>query len=206
MSITTLSNVKTLLGLSTGTADDARITALITQVEQDYQAIRGKPFDVGTKLNIECEALPADETVTIEIGAWEYEVDLIEDDTAPMIARRIVNQIKPNSHYTIFAPYSTSTSADVYFTEKMEAWSDDYSVLDMSITNSANITATVSKMELIYPDGAEMTAAQMVGYQMQRPNGIQSESLGDYSVSYGTVQGGYPSAITSKIIRFAVTA
>jgi hypothetical protein len=205
MAITTLSNVKTLLGLSTGTADDSRISALITQVEQDYQAVRGKPFDVGTKLTVETTGLPVDETVTIEIGAWEYDIDLVANDTAPMIARRIVNQIKPNTHYTIFAPHSTSTSANVYFVEKMEAWSDDYSVLDLSITNSANITATVAKMEIIYPDGAEMTAAQMVGYQMLRPNGVQSESLGDYSVSYGTIQGGYPAAITSKIVRFAVT-
>jgi hypothetical protein len=205
MAITTLSNVKTLLGLSTGTADDARITALITQVEQDYQAVRGKPFDVGTKLTIETTGLPADETVTVEIGAWEYDIDLIEDDTAPMIARRIVNQIKPNTHYTIFAPHSTSTSANVYFVEKLEAWSDDYSVRELAITISANITATVAKMEIVYPDGAEMTAAQMVVYQMVRPNGVQSESLGDYSVSYGTIQGGYPSAITSKIVRFAVT-
>ena len=206
MAITTLSNVKTLLGLSTGTADDARITALITQVEDDYQAIRGKPFDVGTKVSIETTGIPADETIMIEVGAWEYDIDLVTGDTAPMIARRIVNQIKPNTYYNIFAPFSTSTSADVWFTEKMEDWSDSISVLDLDIVTSANITATVSKMELIYPDGAEMTAAQMVGYQMQRPNGIQSESLGDYSVSYGTVQGGYPSAITSKIIRFAVTA
>ena len=206
MAITTLSNVKTLLGLSTGTADDTRITALITQVEQDYQAIRGKPFDVGTKININTTGMPADETITVEVGAWEYDIDLVKDDTAHMIARRIANQIKPNVYYNVFAPYTTSTTADVYLVEKMEAYSDDFSVLDLAVENTTTITATVSKMELIYPDGAEMTAAQMVGYQMQRPNGIQSESLGDYSVSYGTVQGGYPSAITSKIIRFAVTA
>ena len=206
MAITTLSNVKTLLGLSTGTADDTRITALITQVEQDYQAIRGKPFDVGTKININTTGMPADETITVEVGAWEYDIDLVKDDTAHMIARRIANQIKPNVYYNVFAPYTTSTTADVYLVEKMEAYSDDFSILDLAVENTTTITATVSKMELIYPDGAEMTAAQMVGYQMQRPNGIQSESLGDYSVSYGTVQGGYPSAITSKIIRFAVTA
>ena len=206
MAITTLSNVKTLLGLSTGTADDTRITALITQVEQDYQAIRGKPFDVGTKININTTGMPADETITVEVGAWEYDIDLVKDDTAHMIARRIANQIKPNVYYNVFAPYTTSTTADVYLVEKMEAYSDDFSILDLAVENTTTITATVSRMELIYPDGAEMTAAQMVGYQMQRPNGIQSESLGDYSVSYGTVQGGYPSAITSKIIRFAVTA
>ena len=206
MSITTLSNVKTLLGLSTGTADDSRITALITQVEQDYQAIRGKPFDVGTKISINTTGMPADETITIEVGAWEYEIDLVKDDTAHMIARRIVNQIKPNVYYNVFAHYTTSTTADVYLVEKMEAYSDDFSVLDLAVENTTTITATVTKMQIVYPDGAEMTAAQMVGYQMQRPNGIQSESLGDYSVSYGTVQGGYPSAITGKIIRFAVTA
>ena len=205
MAIITLSKAKTILNVTDNT-NDLWLSELITQAENDYQSIRGKPFDVGTKLNIQTTGMPADETITIEVGAWEYEIDLIEDDTAPMVARRIVNQIKPNAYYTLFAPHSATTSADVYFVEKVESLSDDYSVLDLAVENTTTITATVSKMQIVYPDGAEMTAAQMVGYQMQRPNGIQSESLGDYSVSYGTVQGGYPSAITSKIIRFAVTA
>ena len=45
MAITTLANVKTVLGI-TGTSKDAQITALIPLVESDYLNIRNKAFDV----------------------------------------------------------------------------------------------------------------------------------------------------------------
>jgi len=53
MSITTLEQVKTMLGIEQGnTKKDAAITALIPEVEKDYLAIRNKPFELDDDENI----------------------------------------------------------------------------------------------------------------------------------------------------------
>lgn len=204
MAITTLSNVKNILNISDNDSD-IWIVSLIPQVESDYLHIRNKPFNVGTKINVETTGLSADEDMTIDIGDSEYEIELKDGDTAGIIARRVVNQMKPNRYYEILAPLSNSTSADIYVTEKYENWTESMSVLDLSVTASTDITATVTKLQTIYPDGSELTAAQMIQHQMNKPAGVQSESLGDYSVTYAEMQGGYPRSITGQITRFAVT-
>lgn len=132
MAITTLANAKTLLNITT-TTKNAWITALIPQVEYDYQQIRNKPFDVGTKVNITATgALASDEEITIEIGNWsaigstaegkEYDIDLRSGDTADMIARRIANQIQPSSLFRVIPSLvnASSSSADLYFIERFE--------------------------------------------------------------------------------------
>ncbi|MFW6214137.1 MAG: phage head-tail connector protein, partial [Spirochaetota bacterium] len=68
---------------------------------------------------------------------------------------------------------------------------------------------TDSEGNTIYPAGSALTAAQMVGYQLQaRQNatGKTSESLGDYSYTMGAVDGGYPDSITMQIRRYVGTA
>ena len=205
MAITTLANVKTLLNI-TSTTNDAWITALIPQVESDYVHIRGKPFDVGTRVNIETTGLSQDEELLIVINDGDYEIELEADDMAGMITRRIKNQMLPSQYYSIFATATTSTSADMYFVDRLEEWLESYSVMDLSVeTTAAGVTTTVTKMQNVYPAGSELTAAQMIQHQMSKPAGVQSESLGDYSVTYGAMgQGGYPQAITGQIARFAV--
>ncbi len=58
----------------------------------------------------------------------------------------------------------------------------------------------------IYPVGAELTAIQMISYQIQKgshKSAIISENFGDYSVSYSQSESeGYPSSLTSKIKRY----
>ena len=209
MAITTLDNVKTILNIKT-TDDDDWIESLISQVESDYIHIRGKPFNVGTKVNIETSGLAQDEEIIIDISDNDYNIGLKQDDTAGMITRRIMNQMKPTPYYEIVTTGTTSTSADIYFTEKFENWTEDYSVLDLSVESTASdITATVTKMQTIYPPGSELTAAQMIHHHLTqhetgKPAGVKSESLGDYSVTYADTQGSYPRAITGQIARYAV--
>jgi len=66
---------------------------------------------------------------------------------------------------------------------------------------------------LIYPPGADVTAAEMIEYRINQsisemPQGVDSFRLGSYSVSYGSNggaggrMGGYPKSITSQIKTF----
>ena len=216
MAITTLANVKTLLNLSTETTNDAWITALIPQVEADYENIRGKPFDFATKLNITTTGLPADEEADVEVGnsasvggtptGLLYDVRLRENDTAEMIVYRIAAAMKPSGFFNFSLANMSSSSADIYLTERFPAFQEWLSVLDVTVTSSTSLTATATPMETVYPAGSEMTAAQMVQYQMSKPGGMKAESLGDYSVTYDDAAGGYPKSIMGQIVRFAVTA
>ena len=212
MAITTLTKVKRLLNKA-DTDSDAWIDALIPQVESDYKHIRGKPFDEGTKLKFESSGLPADEKMTLTIGNYasvggtaaglEYDIVLRKDDTADRIAWRTMAKIQPSLYYGLKLGSASTSEAEVYFVEQYPSRLESYSVLDLSATHSTSITSTVSKRETIYPDGAEMTAAQMIGYQMNKPGGVKSESLGDYSVTYDDASGGYPNSITGQIQRYA---
>ena len=61
----------------------------------------------------------------------------------------------------------------------------------------------------IYPDGANITACQMVGfmltYESKTGNRFQSESIGKWSRSNSDMFMGYPIAITEKIKRYLST-
>ena len=50
----------------------------------------------------------------------------------------------------------------------------------------------------VYPTGAELTAIEMIDFQLKRQGNISSESLGDYSVSYAG-EGDYPHSIRKQI-------
>jgi hypothetical protein len=211
--IVSLGKVKTLLNITDGD-NDSQITALIPQVEADYEHIRGKPFDKGSILSIETSGLPADEEITITIGnfasiggtdsGWEHDVDLRENDTADIIATRIINQIQPQAYYLMTLSSASTDVADVNLMDRFPTRMENYSVIDLTVTSSTSITSTIAKMQTLYPKGAELTAAQMINYQLSKPSGVKAEHLGDYSVTYDDASGGYPKSITAGIKRFAV--
>ena len=215
MAITTLANVKIFLN-TTSTVRDDWIEALIPLVESDYLSIRNKPFDVVTKINVATTGLPADEEITVEIGnhaaiggtadGREYDVRLRSGDNAKMIAYRIIQQMKPSAaaYFNFDLRDATSSEADIYLSERFPQFQEWRSALDVTLTSSTSITATISEMQTVYPDGAELTAIQMINYQMSKPAGAKSESLGDHSITYGEMTGNYPRAVTAGIKRFAV--
>ncbi len=65
-----------------------------------------------------------------------------------------------------------------------------------------NAPFETSDDETIYPDGFDSTLIRMVGYLLNQQSGIgaQSESLGDYSVTYGETRG-YPVGVIGQIKR-----
>jgi hypothetical protein len=221
MAITTLARAKALLG-KTDTDSDTQIDALISQIENDYLSIRGKPFDEGTLVTLEMTtSLTADEEIKITIGnfaqiggtsnGWEFKVKLREDDTADIIAKRIITQIKPTSYYKMWLSSANSTTAKLYMLDRFPDVMENFSVIDLKFDTSTQISTTIEKMQTIYPDGAEMTAAQMMQHQMNtiESAGVSGESLGDYSVQYSGnaqgVYGSYPKSVVGGIKRFAVT-
>ena len=62
--------------------------------------------------------------------------------------------------------------------------------------------------DILFPKGAELTAALMVGYHLQaarNASGMESESLGDYSYSRGQMAADYPHTIVGRIRRYVGT-
>ena len=63
-----------------------------------------------------------------------------------------------------------------------------------------------SNDDIEYPDGANITACQMIGFMLSEEsktgNQFQSESIGKWSRSNSDMFMGYPKAITGKIKRY----
>ena len=61
------------------------------------------------------------------------------------------------------------------------------------------------EQDIIYPNGAEFTAFEMLQYKMQGvgKNGVISESIGNYSYSLANNNNDYPDNITKKIKKWA---
>ena len=185
MAITTLSQVNTILGLS---EKDALITALIPIVEDDYLAIRNKPFDIGEVLTI-THAADLGGNIGITLASHTYEIPVIIDDAISLIARKIYDALR---YYFSLTYYNdTVTLFDL----------PSPVVFSGGVTG---VTADASGSAIIYPAGAEMAAIQMIAYRIntQQSAGVASESLGDHSISYNADGSGYPKEIVGAIKRY----
>lgn len=93
----------------------------------------------------------------------------------------------------------SGTAYDNLITELIPLVEEDYLALrkkDFDLDEDDNI---------VYPVGSELTAIQMVGYQMSMQGimGVQAESLGSHSITYEQANGiGYPNRITDKIRKY----
>lgn len=193
MAITTWSKVQSVLGLD----DDKEtlVDALIPLVEEDYLAIRNKPFDTYTKLTI-TNAATSDGEITVTISDamrdMSYMIKVREDDSKLLVAQRIA----------------------IYFSlRNICADGDDVLFIGSGISllfgsGDTGVTADVTAMGTYYPPGAEYTAIKMIDYHMNagKGAGISSESLGDYSITYDTGLGSrvadYPRSIVGGIKRY----
>jgi phage tail sheath gpL-like len=201
MAITTLQKASLLLGNAT---QDDIITALIPLVEADYLNIRNKEFEVGSTITINT-ACTTNGNVTITWADSNFDVPVLAGDNAVTVAKKI---------YTYFEYYkplviNRKINGISYYTVKLVSnvvtIITDYNVSFNG--NSTGVTATASTVDIIYPDGSEMTAIKMIQHQLTniKSQGIASESLGDYSVSYanGLMIGDYPKTVVNGIKRYA---
>ena len=193
MAITTWEKVKAVLELAD--AKETHVNTLIPLVEADYEAIRNRPFNTYAKLTI-TNAATADGDITVTISdaysEISYTIKVKEGDSTFLVAQRIAS----------------------YFGRKnIRADGDDVLFIGSGVVLSfdggtTGVTATVSGMATYYPSGAEFTAIKMINYHLKTTDamGKQSESLGDYSVSYdrGAAVADYPKDIVGNIKRYAV--
>lgn len=175
MPITTSANVKTFLGIS-GSAQDALIALLIPLVEADFLSIRNKPWD--TEVEEELVGIGDGSNVAFTLA----KKPVVKDSETIYVAK------DKETGYTI-----NLTTGVVTFTTAPAA--------------GEQVHADYEATAFYYPNGAELVAIKMIGWliQAQKSLGVQSESLGDYSVTFEKGNGvrGYPESITGDIKRYA---
>jgi len=173
MAITTLAKVKTVLGIS-GTTQDALITELIARVEEDYKVIRNRDWDT----EVEDERVGVGDGSTLEFTLAKHPV--IYDSEYIYVGGSLSKDYSLNL-----------TTGVITFTTAPDA--------------GKRVTADYEAVNTYYPDGAELTAIRMVGYliETQKAQGIQSESLGDHSITFDKSDFilGYPKSIVGNIRR-----
>jgi len=67
------------------------------------------------------------------------------------------------------------------------------------------LNTETGEQDIIYPNGAEFTAFEMLQYKLDGTgrNGVISESIGNYSYSLANNTNDYPDNITKKIKKWA---
>ena len=181
MAITTKVNIKLFMGLATAdTSMDALINMLLPKVELDYKRIRNKDFD--------------HRIVGEELGYGDGTKKEFTVKHPPII-------VDPTLFYN-----------EVVYNTGVALSSSDYKInyntgkitFTVAPVDNARLTVDYSSQEIQYPDGAEITAIEMVDYLCSRggSSGLKSESLGDHSESKENVVDGYPESITGSIKRF----
>lgn len=179
--IITPTQVKTLLQIS-GSTYDALISALIPEAEAKYLQIRGIPFT-----QIRGDITASDNTVSnIEL----YPLNNYKSYDAVNHASYIERM-----EYL----YSAAQSIDSYVTD-VDVDNNTIELYDASSATATDVLFTV------YPQGAKMAAAKIIGYMMNKnsQNGMMSESIGSYSYSKGADSNAYgiPNDIVQSIKRF----
>jgi len=75
---------------------------------------------------------------------------------------------------------------------------------DDSLTNESEDSEVVIKITVVqFPKGIQLPVAQLIGYNFEKRNmkGVQSERLGDHSISYQS-GGGYPKSLLEGLNQY----
>jgi hypothetical protein len=176
--IVTTAEVKTLLSITVSTKDET-IKALLPSIEQFLLDWTKNQFKQ-TKVYRESTAVSFDAaTLTITDGEAQFLVNKLNSGLKIVVEGSLFN----DGHYEI----DTSTESTLTLVAGSELIAEDTG-------EHVKITA------VFYPRSLKLVVAQMVAYAMQKANkeGIQSESLGDYSVTF-TSADAYPKSILKML-------
>ena len=187
MPVVSVEEVKTFLGIS-GSASDAIITALIPHVQRRLVDITDNNFLASyelSKLNLAHVSVTFDATARSVTASSSFE-------TAGFVA---------GDEIVIEDSYRN----DGWFT--LQTVSGYYSVIYAStgsfVSEVSGASATIAVVD--WPDGLKPIVSAMIKYDMDvRPEkgGAQSESYGDYSVSYWGDGFGYPQDIVGSLAPY----
>ena len=91
-----------------------------------------------------------------------------------------------------------SDNNDGYYT--IDTKSDTTLTLSSSNTLSNETSTDAVISPVVWPEGIKLSAANMIGFNLEKLGWIGSESMGEYSVSYVDIGGeSYPSSITGTL-------
>lgn len=97
--------------------------------------------------------------------------------------------------------YDSMRNDGVYTAATVSSATITLSTADVVQNETRETEFTVVKIDV--PNSVKPVLASMIKYRMDSPMGnAQSESLGDYSVTYGNMASGYPSGLQAHINKY----
>jgi len=186
MAIITLAEYKTLMGISDVDATrDARITALIPQVEQEIVEYCGNQFTVAGV------SFTGDFTPTVAVGPVYTLV--CTDGGISDVSFATGDTILLNGTVRNDGRFTTTNFSDTVIT------------VSEALVAESEISASVTLVQ--WPTGLKIYAARMIAYQLAHMGdaGVTSESIKSYSYSRangGSGDAGYPQEILRGLDRW----
>ena len=177
MYIATKSEVKALLGI-TNTSKDAQIDALLPAVDQFARAYLNNEFK-NMKVRMSSSEISFANPVTINDAGGDFTENKFIAGLVIVVEGSLYND-------------------GVYKIASMTASALTLEVGAELINESAEETVSITMVA--YPRSLKLDVALMVSYAIQKANkeGIQSESLGDYSITF-TAAEAYPKSILDRL-------
>jgi len=183
--LTSLSRIKDLTGIAS-TNYDTMISMIIPMVIDDIKNYTNNWFTVtDRKVSDSNYTFSTGKTITPTSTSYNFSEYFINGDII-----HIYNSRFNDGYYSL----ATVTSTMLTVNENLNA-------------ESTNVTVIIHRIE--FPKDLEFIAANMIKYQtdMRATNkGINSESLGDYSVNYGAGSGSmlnsYPDGILGQLNKY----
>lgn len=193
MAIVSTTEIKNYLGIaSSDTSLDAQIGLYLQPAIWDFLDYTNNWFDVNSVMltTPSISATSSDYVLRIigtNFSTWGFQAG---DEL------RIRNSRRNDGFFTIQSMTSTSITL----------WQSSDYVATNQIKPEYTYEATWIINSMMWPPSVKPLLAAMIKFKIENPFGIpQSESLGDYSVTYGTRGGdgsGYPDGITRSLNKY----
>lgn len=180
MAILSRTEVKTYLQI-TSTDYDTLIDAYIPLVLEDFFEYTNNYFH-NNKVRLYSGLFTVSSSGTITVTGTNFSTySFASGDEI-----HIFDSVRNDGFYTAATVSSATITLSTADTVKGETQETDF---------------TIVKMEV--PDSIKPVLASMIKYRIDSPMGnAQSESLGDYSVTYGPMPSGYPQGIQSNMNKY----
>lgn len=177
MAIVTLNEVKAVLNTTGSTAYDARISTFIPYVQEDILEYTGNDFADGY---VSQEGAL---TIATSTGRGDKITDpnskFLAAGFAPGMDIAIEGGYSNVGIWTIGSSSGSVTAANIFLASSSQ-------VIPQDRTDEVNVAGTITVSRVKWPLSLKPIAAKMVWHLIDKPKdaGAQSESLGDYSITY----------------------
>ena len=186
MAIISTTEVKTYLS-ETSTTYDTLIGAFLPMCLQDFFDYTNNYFDNNAVRIQSANITASSSALTLVVTGTNFSTySFLSGDEI-----RIRNSKRNDGFYTA----GTVSSATITVT------SSDTNVATYTLRDEEELEASWTINKIDFPIGVKPIIASMVKWRIEHPSGVpQSESLGDYSVTYGGMD--YPASITKSMDKY----